>query len=113
MDANFTKESIQKELARIQATVPKEFRQGLLREEIANPEMVKVLEEALKGDFPEEKKEGWRFALKEASQKTLVEHPKKAAIIDRWIAKEIKKSVKAGRLPTKKQLKKLNISYEK
>ncbi len=106
MSGNHSKHSIQKELARIQTTVPQAMRDGLLLEEEESPAMVKVITEALKGDFPEEKKAEWRIAL-------LRENPKKAALIDSWIRKEIKKSVKAGRLPTKKELKKLNVMYEK
>lgn len=113
MSVKHTKESIQKELARIQGSVPKVYREGLFFEEYTAPAVVQVLEKALEGDAPEEKKAEWRVLLAEAKEKKITENPKRAAMIERWVQKEIKISVKAGRLPTKKEFKKLNLTYEK
>lgn len=44
-------------------------------------------------------------------KKGVREDPKVAKQRDIWVQKEIKKSVLAGRLPNKKQLKELNIEY--
>lgn len=108
----FTKESIEKELKRIQESVPSCYREGLLTEVDSFPAMRETLEMGLNGDFPEEKKEQWRTILGTINEREVREDPKKAKLLDQWVSKKIKESIKAGRLPSKAQLKKLNIMYE-
>lgn len=107
-----TEEQIFKELQRIQASVPKHLRDNVVREENAAPSVNLVIEKAFEDpNFPEEKKEQLRL-LKENGffdRKTPVQDPKIAKQIDQYVMRELKKSVKEGRLPSKKQLKELNL----
>lgn len=112
MANNHNKESIEVELRRIQNSVPECYTKNLLSQKPINPDITKVLEEGIKGDFPEEKKAVWREMLADPTynQMEIVEDKEIADKINKWIDKEIKKAVKAGRLPTKAQLKKLNLN---
>jgi len=108
----FTHESISKELKRINDSVPdliKEF--TLIKKEkhsVIEFVMRKALEEP---NISEEKKKRLRKALATGifNQTTIAENPDVAKQRDDWVTREIKKSVKAGRLPTKKQLKELGL----
>lgn len=114
MAIKHTKESIGEEMQRIQESVPACYREGVVVERPAFPEMTEVLERALNGNFPEEKKKLWLELLNDPSirQTEFVEDEKKAKKLNQWMDKKIKESIKAGRLPSKAQLKKLNIMYE-
>lgn len=115
MASKHTKETINTELKRIQESVPACYSRGLLTERKAFGAMIEVLERALNGNYPEEKKKIWREMLQDPDlhKVEVVEDPKKAEKMDRWVQKQIKESIKAGRLPSKAQLKKLNILYDK
>lgn len=103
----FTKESIDAELRRVSSTIPKIYRQQVTSEAALTPTMADVVEKALADPgFPEEKKVHLRV-LKESGhfdKKKVVTNEKIAKKIDEWTRKEIRKSIKAGRLPNKKQL---------
>lgn len=109
-----TQETIAKELKRIQDSVPQLFRDTMFTKVKKTPtlEMVanKVLEES---DLTESRRKQVETLVKEGhlSREHMLENPKTAKQRDIWVLKEIKKSVKEGRLPNKKQLKELNIKY--
>jgi hypothetical protein len=108
-----TKETIGKELKRIQASVPQMFKDFLFTEKEKTPMVKTIFEKALESDISEEKKEQVRVILRDGmlDQKITVENHKVAKQRDIWVHKEIKKSVKEGRLPNRKQLKELKIEH--
>lgn len=103
----FTEEEIFKELQRIQRSVPELLRKSVVRKTPATPTVAMVVEKALEDpDFPEEKKEELR-KLKENGHfdtQNLITDPKVEKEIDAYVNREIKKAVKEGRLPNRKQL---------
>jgi competence protein ComGC len=111
----FTRESVRKELQRINASVPNLLKQSVVVTQKLTPIMEMVVDKALESeDFAEEKKIELR-KLKEAGYFTktnLAENPKIAKKIDEYVTREIKKSIKAGKLPTKKQLKELEPLWQ-
>lgn len=109
-----TQETISRELKRIQESVPEMFRTMLFTEVDKTPDVKRVAELALADpDFPQEKKERLQNLLDSGtlSKKITKENPKVAKQRDLWVQKEIKKSVSAGRLPNRKQLKALNLKH--
>jgi len=106
-----TRETITKELQRIQASVPPLLKKHLFVEKLKTPEMKLVAEKALESDMDEEKKMHVKKLLDEGyfDKKIIAESRTVATQIDQYVQREINKSVKAGRLPTKKQLKELNL----
>ncbi len=108
----FTRESISKELKRIQDSVPKMLRENTLSEVKKTPEMEMVFQRALESpDISTEKKDQIRNLLASGrfSKTKIIENYKVAKMRDEYVQREISKSVKAGRLPTKKKLKELKI----
>ena len=105
----FTTEQITKELQRIQGTIPACYMKNIVKDKPATPTIKRVAELALDEDIPEAKKEKLRTILDsgdlDAVQPT--ENPKLAKKINAWVDKKIKESIKAKRLPSKKQLKKM------
>jgi len=103
-----TESQIYKELQRIQASVPEALRKSVVSEQDANPTVNFVVEKALEDpDFPQHKKDEL-LRLKEIGyfdQKEYKENEKVKKQIDAYVNREIKKAVKEGRLPTRKQLK--------
>lgn len=103
----FTRESIEKEIKRINSLIPKAFINRVYKEGMIAPTVVKVVDEAIADpNFDPEKKEQL-IALKENGhfhKKKITEDPKVARQIDNIFNREIKKSVAAGRLPNKAQL---------
>lgn len=109
-----TQETISKELKRIQDSVPQLFKDTMFTKVKKTPTLEMVAEKAIEdNDFPEEKKARVQMLLNEGhlSKENYIENAKTAQQRDLWVQKEIKKSVAAGRLPNKKQLKELNIKY--
>lgn len=107
-----TRESISKELKRIQDSVPQLFKDLTLKEVEAFPVVTEIAQQFLDSpDIPEDKKEKVRKLIEEGrmGKKKIIENPKIAQQRDKWVEREIKKSVKAGRLPDKKTLQKLKI----
>jgi hypothetical protein len=116
----FTRESISKELKRIQDSIPPNLWKNKTSEVYKFPDLMKVSQEALNlPNKPEEEKKPIRFLLEKLkTQKKIVENHKIVKMIDDFLIREYKKSVKAGRLPTKKKLKELGLDkleaiYEK
>lgn len=108
----FTRESIAKEIAKIQQSVPELLRKNTLVEALKTPEMKLVAEKAMDDEFlPDEKRKQIKqlYDLGLFSGKTIKENPKVAKQRDLWVQREIKRAVKEGRLPTKKQLKELEL----
>lgn len=107
-----TEEQIFKELKRINESVPSYLKANVVTEQASSPTVKKVIDAALEDpNFPEEKKQQLRL-LKENGifDKTKpVENTKIAKQIDQYIMREIRKSIKEGRLPNRKELKKLNL----
>lgn len=114
MPNKHTKESIEKELKRIQDSVPACYREGMLKEVPAFGAMKEVLERAMFSNASEEKKAMWREMLQDEllNSVEVIEDPVKVKKYNQWEDKQIRESIKAGRLPSKAQLKKLNIMYE-
>lgn len=112
----FTKESISIELKRISDSVPKLIKDNTLINQLKTPEMKLVFEKALEEpSISQEKKDKIKHMLDSGvfDRKSIVENTKVSKLRDDWVTREIKKSVKAGRLPTKKQLIKLGLDkYE-
>jgi hypothetical protein len=111
----FTKESIAKEFKRIQDSVPTMMKEFTLIEVKKTPAIEFVMQKALESpDITQEKKEKIQRLLDAGvfSKKTIHENPKIAKQRDEYVIREIRKSVKAGRLPTKKKLKELGLEFE-
>jgi hypothetical protein len=107
-----TEETILKVLREIQASVPKHLRDNVVTEELATPDIKMVVEKALEDpDFPEEKKKQLLLLQENGyfDKKRTVENKKVAAQIDAFVKRKIREAVKEGRLPNRKQLKKLNL----
>lgn len=104
---NFTEEQVFKELQRIQMSVPQVLRDNAFTKEDSIPTITMVVNEALNDpDFPEEKKKEIQ-ELKDNGhfdKFKSVENRKVTAQIDAIVNREIKKSIKEGRLPNRKQL---------
>lgn len=102
-----TKEAIDKVLKEIQLSVPEALRKAVVVRSPATPVMKMIVDKALEDpEFPEEKKQQLR-ELKDAGyfeKEHLGENPKIANQIENYVNREIKKAVKEGRLPNKKQL---------
>lgn len=105
----FTQESISQELKRIQGTVPELLRKNVVRE-LPNKVWEAYNTELNDPSISEEKKKKIKIVLGIIKPTTLVENPQIAKVIDEHITREIKKAVKAGRLPTKKKLKELGFN---
>jgi hypothetical protein len=109
----FTKESIGLELKRIQDSIPKLLKDNTLTEKFKTPAMKLVFEKALEDPkVSEDKKLKIKHMLDTGmfDKKSIIENASVAKQRDDYVVREIKKSVKAGRLPTKKQLKELGLS---
>jgi len=102
-----TQDQITEELKRIQASIPRSYFKGLLRQRKVSLTVKRVMELALKEpDIPEKKKQKYRELLEsgDLDYTETVENKRAAERINAWVEKEIKKSIKAGRLPNKKEL---------
>lgn len=111
----FTKETIAKEFKRIQDSVPMMMKEFTLVEVEKTPAIKMVMEKALENPtISQEKKDKIKRLLDAGvfSKKTIHENPKIAKQRDEYVIREIRKSVKAGRLPTKKKLKELGLEFE-
>lgn len=109
----FTRESISLELKRIQDSIPKLLKDNTLKEVPKTPIMELVFKKALEdADITPEKKAQLQKLIDTGilSQNKIIENPKVAKMRDDWVAKEIKKSVREGRLPSKKKLKELKFN---
>jgi len=109
-----TRESITKETKRIQNSIPQRIKDNTLIETYKSPDIVFVLKKALEDpSISEEKKTKIRSLLESnhpVVKKEIRENARIAKIRDDYVQREIKKAVKAGRLPTKKQLAKLKLN---
>lgn len=108
----FTKETIGLELKRISNSVPQMIKDNTLIEKLKTPEMKLVFEKALEEpNISQEKKDRIKHMLDTGmfDKKVITENTKIAKMRDDYVGREIKKSVKAGRLPTKKQLLELGL----
>lgn len=108
-----TRDTISKELKRIQDSVPEIYRVGLITEKDKTPTMKFVADKLLESDTVAQETKDAVQSLKDNgyfNKKKLYEDPKIAKQRDLWVQREIQKSVKAGRLPTKKQLKELKLA---
>lgn len=112
----FTQESIDKELRAIQASIPRMLLDMATFEVDATPDLRKVVEKAIKDpEFPEDKRKGLQamYDLGTFTKKRVIENLSVIKQIDQYTSRKIKESVKAGRLPNKKQLKAIKEQYEK
>lgn len=111
-----TREQIFKELSRIQQSIPKALIENVVSETHLTPTIKDVIDKAIEDpDFPAQKKEQI-IKLKEAGyfDKTVVrQNDKIAKMIDDFVARETRKAVRAGKLPTKKELLKIMKQDEK
>lgn len=110
-----TKESIDKVLREISRNTPKMLRDNAYTEISLTPTIKMVMEKALESpDISDEKKDEIRRLEKEGyfERKKVIENPKGVKAIDNYTNREIKKAVKEGRLPTKKQLKLLELQWK-
>ncbi len=113
----FTKESISQELKRINESVPKVLRQTTFTEIKKTPVMEMVFQKAMEDPniTPDKKEKIRKFLATGILSKTqITENPRIAKMRDDYVIRQIKKSVKEGRLPTKQKLKELGLdTYEK
>jgi hypothetical protein len=108
----FTRESISKELRRINESVPQLLRDNTLIETAKTPEMKLVFEKAVEDEnLSQEMRDKAKHLLDTGifDKKKIVENPKVAKQRDDWVAREIKKAIKEGRLPNKKQARELGL----
>lgn len=97
-----TNEQIAEELKRIQNKVPVTWRNSVFKEVPKTPTMEFVFKKYIEdGMGTEEQRQKVQALLNTGkfSQKTIVEDPKYAKKIDEMVNREIKKSIKAGKLP--------------
>lgn len=97
-----TDEQIALELKRIQDSVPELWRKSVFKEIPKTPTMEFVAKKFIEdgGGTPEEREQVQNLLdTGEFSKKKIVEVPKFVKLIDNFVTREIKKSVKAGRLP--------------
>lgn len=109
-----TKESIDKVLKDIQESVPEALRKAVVIKTPASPTMRMVVNKALEdSEFPEEKKEKLREldAIGYFDKERITEDQKVVKQINMYVNREIKRAVKEGRLPTKKQLAELQKQW--
>lgn len=111
-----TKDSIDKVLREIQQSVPETLRKAVVVKKLATPTMIFIVDKALEDpDFPQDKKDKLR-ELKDAgyfTKERATEDPKVAKQIENYVARETKRAIKEGRLPTKKQFKELQKTWIK
>jgi hypothetical protein len=108
----FTKQSINDELHRITKSVPEALRLNTFKEVEKTPSMKLVFEKALEDpNISDDKKEKIKHLLESGtlSKTKITENAKIAKMRDDWVNREIRKSVLAGRLPTKKKFKELGF----
>lgn len=106
----FTRDLINKEMSRIMASRPELLVQKVVTKKSLTPTMKMVFEKALEDpNISEEKKQQVRNLLEsgQLDKEVTTEDRKIAKMLDDYVIREMKKSVKAGRLPNKKQLKEL------
>lgn len=97
-----TQEAIHKELQRIQDMVPRLWRDKVFTEVDKTPTIAFVVDKYLEDGFGTEEERAQVQALKdtgEFSKKRVIENPRFVKLIDDFVTREIKKSVRAGRLP--------------
>lgn len=111
----FTQDSVEKVLKEIQSRIPKAFLKGVVETKPLTPNMAMIVDKALEDpDYPADKKRQL-LELKEKgefSRQTVTQNMTMARKIDNFVNREIKKAVKEGRLPTKKQLKVLQAQWQ-
>lgn len=106
------REQVFKVLKEIQESVPENLRKNVVSETYIAPQVRMVVEKALESpDFPEEKKAQLRVLIESGvlDQKNITENQKIARQIDNYVLRKIRQAIKEGRLPSKKQLKELNL----
>jgi hypothetical protein len=106
-----TEESIAKELKRISLSIPENLRKNVVKEVPATPTVEFVMKKALELDtVSDEKKKQIKALLDRGdfSKMKTVENPRIGKMIDNYVGRQINKSIKEGRLPTKAQLKKMS-----
>ena len=109
----FTRESVFAELKRINQSIPQTLKDFVVTETEKTPAIKLVFEKALEDpSISKEKKEKIKNILDSGKfdQKKLTENDRIAKMIDEYVQREIRKSVKAGRLPTKKQFRELKLN---
>ena len=110
--SNMNREQVFKVLKEIQESVPENLRKNVVSETYIAPQVRMVVEKALESpDFPEEKKAQLRVLIDSGvlDQKNITENQKIARQIDNYVLRKIRQAIKEGRLPSKKQLKELNL----
>lgn len=109
----FTKEQILLELQKIQSSIPACYTKNVVKEKPVTPTIKKVVELAMKENLPDWKKERLQTILDsgELDATAPTENPRIVKQINAWVDKKIKEAIKAKRLPSKRQLKK--ILYDK
>lgn len=91
-------------------SIPENLRKNVFKEVPATPTVEFVMKEAVKTEsIPKEKRDQIQALLDSGqfSKKKTIENPRIAKMVDEYVTREIKKSVKAGRLPNKTTLKNL------
>lgn len=109
----FTQESITKELKRINDSVPQLFKDMTIIETKKTPAIEFVAQKLIEDpDISQEKKDKIKKLLDKGtfSKMKLTENVTIAKMRDEYVSREIKKSVKAGRLPTKKQFREMRLN---
>ncbi len=103
----WTRDRIFKKMQEIQSRVPENLRKNVVREVKSTPTIEMVMKEALKSEsIAPEKKAQIQVLMDNGdfSKTRFVENKRIAVMIDNFVKREINKAVKAGQLPSKKQL---------
>lgn len=99
-----TQESIATELKRIQSLVPKNIRERIVKKAEMTPTIRKIAHEALQsGSTKQETKDKLKNLIEsgQLDKPKYVEDPKYAKMANEIIQREIKKSIRLGKLPKK------------
>lgn len=110
----FTREQIDEELKKIQATIPACYLKNVIKNKPLTPTIKKVLKEAVKDEsINEEKRKEYQLLLDsgDLDQQEVVENKSVVKKINAWVDKKIAEAIKEGRLPDKEELNK--ILYDK
>lgn len=110
-----TQESISKVLKEINANIPPLLKKYAYGEVSLTPTIEKVMAEALiSPNISKEKKEEVQRLTDQGyfKRKKITENVKYTKMINNWTTRQIKKAVKEGRLPDKKQLAELELQWK-
>ena len=98
---------VQAKLAEIQARIPKEIKDRILRNESAYGALREVMEKSLSENITKEKRDEYETILKSGmlDKTVMTTDPDAEKEADEWLGREIQMAIKRGELPRPKPFK--------